>query len=154
MITARTSNTTSRPKLADGLSLLHSFSCSGTLTRLVLGVDVRTETASRSLYPEIALWRPASDSDDGGRVYDKVHGTQRVMKLTAANFSTSGAFEYPIDPPLDFRSTYILGWDQPNFVESVVRMYAIDVKVSSGSDDDSKQATSSVLLLYPVTGEL
>ena len=153
VITAKASKTTNGAKLATSLSLSRSFTCSGTLTGLVLGVDVRTETASRSLYPEVALWRP-TDSDDDGGVYEKVHRSERMVKLTAANFSTSGAFDYLIDPPLDFRSNDVLGWDQPDLVDSVVRMYTVDRQVSSGSDDDRRQTTIPVLLLYPVTGEV
>lgn len=154
MITAKGSKSTNGAKLAaDGVSLLPSFSCSGTLTGLVLGVDVRTETASRSLYPEVALWR-STNSDDDGRAYEKVHNSQRTVKLTAANFSTTGAFDYPIDPPLEFRSSDILGWNQPKLEDSVVRMYDFGRQVSSDSDDDGAQVPVSVLLLYPVTGEM
>ena len=154
MITAKGMQSTGKVKLASGSSLSHSFSCSGSLIGLVLGVDVRTKTASRSLYPEVVLWRRLSDSDDDGLVYEKVHNSQRMVKLTAANFSTTGAFDYLIDPPLEFHSSDVLGWDQPELVNSVVRIYAIDKQVSSDSDDDGQQVPFADLLLYPVTGEV
>lgn len=152
MIAAKRPSTTIGSKLANGLLLSHSFSCSGTLTGVVLGVDVRTETPSRNLYPEIALWRRPSDEDDGGAIYEQVHRSERIVKLTPANFSTSGAIDYPIDPPLDFHYADVLGWKQPEIVNSVVRMYAIDK--SFDSDDGGTILPTEDLLLYPVTGEV
>ena len=155
MIAAKRPRTTIESKLANGLLLTHSFSCSGTLTGVLLGVDVRTETPSRSLYPEISLWRRPSDDDDGGGIYEQVHRSGRIVKLTPANFSTSGAIDYPIDPPLNFHLGDVLGWKQPEIVNSVVRMYAIDKQVSSDSDDGGgAKLPVEDLLLYPVTGEV
>ena len=139
--------------MTSGLSLLNTFTCRGTLTGLVLGVDVRTETSTRSLYPEVSLWRPREEGNlDEGFV--KVPESGRTVRLTAANFSTSGAFDYPLDPPLNFRASDILAWEQPELAKSVVRMYASDGLVSSSSDDDNSRGSNPVLLLYPVTGEL
>ena len=144
LIKTRALETTTGEILEEGLSLLNAFTCNGTLTGLVLGVDVRTEAGSRSMYPQISLWRP-QDAEELDEVNDIVDGSTRTVQLTPANFSTSGAFDYTIAPPLDFQANDILGWTQPEEDESVVRMYTID---DSGN--------SNVLLLYPVvvTGKL
>ena len=148
LITAKASKTTSQVHTTSGVSRVTMFTCSGTLTSLVLGVDVRTETRTRNLYPKVSLWRPRED--DG---FVKVSGSGRTVRLTAANFSTSGAFEYTLDSPLPFRVSDILCWEQPELAKSVVRMYAMERSVSSSSDDDSTRDPSAALL-YPVTGEL
>lgn len=164
-IATKAMKTTTGQKLTDDFSLLNAFTCEGTLTGLVLGVDVRTETASRCHYPEISLWRPEPDEEEDEE-YEFVKGSKRTVRLTAANFSTGGAFDYALDVPLDFRANDILGWTQPDDKVSVVRMYTIDGSelmlkrlipdhLSSESfrleDPDSSK---NVLLLYPVTSEL
>ena len=168
-IATKAMKTTNGERLNDGLSLLNPFGCDGTLSGLVLGVDVRTVTASRRQYPEISLWRPreSDDEDDDGNhdEYRLVQGSKRTVQLTPDNFSTSGAFEYVFDVPLDFRADDILGWMQPGDKASVVRMYTIDgssfmltrmiprsMSTESISLEDSK-SSNNVLLLYPVTGQ-
>ena len=153
LIIKRASRATSQATATtSGLSLLNRFTCRGTLTGLVLGVDVRTETVDRNQYPEVALWRPIDD--DGGLV--RVRGSNRTVRLTAANFSTSGVFDYPLDPPVNFLANDILSWQQPQHAKSVVRMYSInhDQQDFSSSDDDDPQGSSTALLLYPVAGEV
>ena len=142
LIIARGSKTTIGA-LTTGLSLLSAFTCSGNLTGLVLGVDVRTENETHDLYPEIFLQRLAeSDEPDGG--YDTVPDSVRTVRLTPANFSTSGAFDYTLDPPLEFENNDILTWNQPDLQKSVVRLYTVDGTELQGSKS---------LLIYPVTGE-
>ena len=155
LITMRASKTTNQVHtlyiMSSGLSRLMAFTCRGTLTGLVLGVDVRTETNTRNLYPEVSLWRPrdVENLDEG---FVKVQGSSRTVRITPSNFSTSGAFDYPLDPPLIFRNNNILAWKQPELAKSVVRMYAMDRP--SSSDDDNSQSSSTALFLYPVTSEL
>ena len=153
LITTKASKTTDRVQMTSGLSVLKRFTCRGTVTGLVLGVDVRTETSTRSLYPEVSLWRPRDvENLDEGLV--RVQGSDRTVRLTAANFSTSGAFDYPLDPPITFRANDMLAWKQPELTKSVVRMYVAEESISSSSDDDSSQGSKPTLLLYPVTGEM
>ena len=161
LIVTRATKTTTGKKASTGLSLLNAFPCQGTVTGLVLGVDVRTVTNSRNTFPEISLWRP-EDPDELDKEYDMVQGSTRTVQLTPSNFSTSGVFDYAIDPPLDFKADDILGWTQPGGGNSVVRMYTIDGKefmikrkvpddVSSNSFDlDDSENSNNVLLLYPV----
>ena len=144
LITARASRTTTAGVLTNGISLLNAFACSGTLTGLVLGVDVRTENGAHDLYPEIFLQRPI-DIDEQRIVYEIISGSERTVRLTPANFSTSGAYDYPLDPPLRFRTDDVLAWNQPEPEISVVRMYAIN-----GTEPTAPRS----LLIYPITGEL
>ena len=142
LIIARASNITTGA-LTPGLSLLSAFTCSGNLTGLVLGVDVRTENDAHDLYPEIFLLRLAeSDEPDGD--YDTVSDSARTVRLTPANFSTSGAFDYTLDPPLEFANNDILAWNQPDLEKSVVRLYSVHGTELQGSKS---------LLVYPVTGK-
>ena len=166
LITTKSLKSASVAKQADsGLSILQPFTCSGTLTGLILGVDVRTESGTRNLYPNVFLLRLRSsgdsddsdDTDDSGGSLTKVSGSQRTVRLTPANISTSGAFDYPLYPPLNFRAYDVLAWNQPVLENSVVRMYTVKVPFLSSSDDDDDSDDStgfiSALLLHPVTGE-
>ena len=129
------------------LTPVNAFTCSGTLTGLVLGVDVRTETDSRNQFPAVSLWRWVDSDDDEG--YVVVPGTTRAVRLTPANFSSNGVFHYSLDPPLVFEAYDILVWEQPKDWKSVVRMYTIE-RTDYPSSDDTRHS-SSVPLLYPVT---
>ena len=143
IITRASRTTTGVP--TNGLSLLKAFNCSGTITALVLGVDVRTENGTHDLYPEVSLQRPIDLDEPGPINYEIVSGSERTIRLTPANFSTSGAFDFPLDPPLEFQANDVLAWNQPDPGKSVVRMYAIDGTGTTGSKS---------LLIYPVTGEV
>ena len=133
-----------------GLTLLNNFTCNGTLTSVVLGVDVRKESPTRNLYPEIALWRREPENT-GALPYSKVQGSSRTVTLTPADFSTSGVFEYTLYPPLNFRAFDTLGWQQPALSQSVVRMYSVDAPSFLGSSEGNN---FFLPLLYPVAGEL
>ena len=152
LINNRASKYTNGPKrVKSELSLANVFICRGTLTGLVLGVDVRTETNDRNLFPEVSLWRKV-DSDDSEQGYDIVSGSERTVRLTPTNFSSSGVFHFLLDPPLGFKANDVLVWKQPKDRKSVVRMYTIKILDSSTSDETKHSYT--VLLLYPVTGEV
>ena len=166
-IATKALKTTTGDRLRSSFSLLNPFTCSGTLTGLVLGVDVRTESDSRRLYPEISLWRPEStDDEEENKEYEIVMGSRRTVRLSPANFSTNGAFHYVLDEPLDFRANDILAWSQPEDKRSVVRMYTIDgsdfmltrvIPEDLSSDDfrlKDSESSNNVLLLHPVTSEL
>ena len=166
LITALASQPTGAgEKLKNGLSLLNAFTCSGTLTGLVLGVDVRTETDNRDEYPEISLWRP-EDPLSQNTAYSVVTGSERQVMLTPDNFNTSGVFEYALDDaPLNFQANDILGWTQPDDPKSVVRMYQVSGEASMITRPVPKGKVSTtftlkppkdfednVLLLYPIVG--
>lgn len=154
LITTKASRGTSQAQIvtANSVTRLNTFTCGGTLFSLLLGVDVRTETATRNLYPEIVLLK-RRQTDSSAPIFQEVRGSARTVKLTAANFSTSGVFEYALDPPLDFQNSHILGWKQPELARSVVRMYTIFRQGFSRSSDDDSQGSNNALLLYPIAGK-
>ena len=155
LIAARTSETTSGAKYISGLVLLNLFTCNGTLTGLVLGVDVRTGTAMRNRYPEVSLWR-SNDSvgeSDEFDDYEIVPGSERTVRITPANFSTSGVFEYHLDRSLEFQAYDVLAWKQPEPKQSVVRLFDTQRERSSRSSKKTKRS-NPVPLLYPITGEV
>ena len=150
IITRASRAPTQATRMNSGFSLMNRFTCDGVITSVVLGVDVWTETATRNWYPEVALWRQRGS--DSTYPYQKVLGSGRTVTLTPANFSTSGAFDYTLDPPLTFHANDYLGWYQPELSRSVVHMYQ-DPQEFTDSDDDNFQQYSD-LYLYPVAGEL
>ena len=142
-----------------------SFNCTGSITSLLLGVQIRTVTSTgeptENPYPAISLWNPGVN-DQLGPVYTKVHGSERSIVLGPSNFSTSGVIEYLLDPPIQFQDGNVLGWLQE---EEVVRMYQIEKagfttltfpKSTSTVLDIVQESTIIVgetLVIHPVTGE-
>ena len=155
LIAARASETTNGAKYMSGLVLLNLFTCNGTLTGLVLGVDVRTEIAKRNLYPEVSLWRLNDSVGESDELddYEIVPGSERTVRITPANFSTSGVFEYLLDLPLAFQAYDILAWKQPDPKQSVVRLFDTQRELPSRSSKTTKRS-NPVPLLYPLTGEV
>ena len=142
-----------------------SFNRNGSVLSLVLAVDIRIVTEERNRYPQIQLWRP--NNDDPG-VYVKVEGSERSIVLGPSNFSTSGVFEYPLDPPIQFVEGDVLGWFQPPVTLSVTRMYSIkqseyvaerlhlptmqEVKISKIKTNESETILGRTLPMYLITG--
>ena len=62
------------------------FTCSGTITGFLLGVDIRTKTNHRNEYPTIWLWNKTNKTDT--YIPDK---SVKVL-LSPSNFSTEGVF--------------------------------------------------------------
>ena len=132
------------------------FNCTGKITSLLLGVDVRSHTDS---FPTISLWTQDAN-DQMMPVYAQVDGSERSIVLGPSNFSTSGVFEYVLNPPIEFENGNMLGWFQQGLV---VRMYEID-KANFITDSFAKPTTAVLeiangkavddraLLIYPVTG--
>ena len=102
------------------------FTCSGTITGFLLGVDVRTETDSRVEYPTIWLWSKTSET-----TYTRVVDSSVEIILGPSNFSTDGVYQFTLSTPLQFTADQVLGIYQPNNNESVVRIYYQDY---SGQD--------------------
>ena len=102
----------------DKVSIMPSlnFTCSGTITDFLLGVDVRTVTDNRVEYPTIWLWNKTDETDT--YIRDKsVH-----VLLGPSNFSTDGVFQIRLSTPLQFTANQVLGIYQPGG-GSVVRFY-------------------------------
>ena len=93
------------------------FTCSGSLTSLLLGVDVRPG-GSRNLYPEVQIWRKRSGSSTN---YDR-QGRQEI-RLAGGDFSPDGVLQYNLNPALSFQNGDVLGVWQPASSSSVVRIF-------------------------------
>ena len=133
----------------------YQFNCSSTnITSLILGIDAR---AGYTLFPSVQVFRPSGDQ------YDLVTGSERTIYYSTSNVSTSGVFEYPLNPPIPVISGDLLAVSQPEQGHSVVRFYYI----SGVSFDSSQHAfgtrnnidlsntsiTNQLFLVYPVTGK-
>ena len=97
------------------------FTCSGTITGFLLGVDVRTINDDRNEYPIIWLW-----SKTGETTYTRVNDSSVEIRLGPSNFSTDGIFQFNLSTPLQFTANQVLGIYQPRYIDSVVRFYYQD----------------------------
>ena len=132
--------------------------CSSTLTEVLVGVDIRTETGNRNQYPRIEIWR------ERGLTYKDQVSVE--LRLSPHNFTTNGLHRYTLPTPLtiedDFRD-YRLGVYQPPNDKSVVRFYKVtgtgqigrivDIndndRVRKGDSEIALQTSS--ILIYPIT---
>uniref|UniRef100_A0A1X7TZH7 Uncharacterized protein n=1 Tax=Amphimedon queenslandica TaxID=400682 RepID=A0A1X7TZH7_AMPQE len=99
-----------------------SEGCISSLTEVLVGVDIRTETDNRNQYPRIEIW--------GERLFRYKRISSSVpLKLSPHNFTTNGLYRIRLPTPLyiedDFRG-YRLGIYQPPDDRSVVRFYKVN----------------------------
>uniref|UniRef100_A0A1X7T631 Protein kinase domain-containing protein n=1 Tax=Amphimedon queenslandica TaxID=400682 RepID=A0A1X7T631_AMPQE len=130
----------------------YQFNCSSTnITSLILGINIREATNSRNLYPSVQVFRP-----DGSLVT----GSERTIYYSTSNVSTSGVFEYPLNPPIPVMSGDLLAVSQPEQDNSVVRVYyisgitAISQRFDYGATNvnlNKNPTTNRLILVYPVT---
>ena len=87
-----------------------NFTCSGKITGLLLGVDVRTVTGNRDQYPVVQIWRLIGNS------YDRQDG--REIRLAAGDFSPDGVLVYTnwTSSTMLFQSGDVLGVFSPGMV--------------------------------------
>ena len=137
------------------------FTCSTTITGIIIGVDVRTITNTRNSYPQLEIW-----SGLGADVYSRVSSLFRTIQLQPDNFNTSGVYTYQFSQPLSVQMNNILGIYQPPHSESVVRVHYesssnIAYKLNSLTDTstlvtviNNLQASPQNLdlIIYPLTG--
>ena len=138
----------------------YQFNCSAYITSLILGIDIREATNKRNLFPSVQVFRPNGNSNDQ---YSLVTGSKRVIYYSTSNFSTSGVFEYPLNPPIPVMSGDLLAVSQPSQEDSVVRVYYIsDITANShefsyGDTNvdltDEDPTTDQLMLVYPVTSK-
>ena len=135
------------------------FTCSTTITGIIIGVDVRTITNTRNNYPQLEIW-----SRNNPSVYNQVSSSIRTIQLQPNNFTTSGVYTYHFSRPLSVQSNNILGIYQPPHNESVVRVHYESssngaYKLNCLNDDrvnvNSNAVTSQNLdlIIYPLTGK-
>ena len=94
------------------LLLDRSFSCSGTMTGLLLVGAIKQGTQ----YPEIQLWRTT-----GPNRYRRE--LRQDIILTEGDFSPDGVLQYNLTTPIPFLSGDLLGVHQPSDIDSAFRLY-------------------------------
>ena len=139
----------------------YQFNCSSTnITSLILGIDVRINLA---LFPSVQVFRRNSMNFNQ---YDLVTGSERTIYYSTSNVSTSGVFEYPLNPPISVMSGDLLAVSQPEQANSIIRVYYI-IGTNFGSSQgfpigsttvyllvNSPSVTNQTFLVYPVTGKI
>ena len=132
----------------------YQFNCSSTnITSFILGINIREATNSRNLFPSVQVFRPNGSL---------VTGSERTIYYSTSNVSTSGVFEYPLNPPIPVMIGDLLVVSQPLLEASVVRIYYINGLSFNSSQNKSigssivnlnDSVDNQLILLYPVTGK-
>ena len=92
-----------------------SFTCNGSITSVLLGVDIQRGKSDK---PQVQIWRKTSPASSQ---FNKVDS--REITLDVGNFTPSGVFQYRLTPPMKFQSGDVLGIYQPSKQDSSVRLY-------------------------------
>ena len=100
-----------------------AFNCSTNITSLILGIDVREATGIRTRFPSVQLFRKLKNSNN---MYSVVAESERTIYYSIYNVSTSGVFEYPLNPPISVQNGDSLAVSQPDENESIVVIHYID----------------------------
>ena len=146
----------------------YQFNCSFTnISSLILGINIRrTYTDNRTLFPSVQIFRPNGNVNQ----YDLVTGSERTIYYSTSNVSTSGEYEYPLNPPIPVMSGDLLAVSQPEPMSTnskpgnIDRIYYIneisflssqDIPIGSTTVDlnNSTIITDELILVYPVTGK-
>ena len=93
-----------------------NFTCSGRITGLLLGADIRWNNNLIYQYPTIQIWRN-NDTDQFVRL------ASQEIRLAAGEFSPDGVLQYTLTTPIWFQSGDVLGVYQPGSGSAVVRLY-------------------------------
>ena len=92
-----------------------NFTCSGSITGVMVGVDIRTAGGGRDDYPQLSVWRI-----DGIGI---VRITMVDIAPSLGDFSPDGVLQYNLTTPVSFQNGDLVGVFQPPSNESIVRMY-------------------------------
>ena len=138
-----------------------NFSCSGTISSFLLGVDVRNLPGNTL---QVDLWRPQIES---GRVisYEWVKEAHRYITLTPGVFSPDGLIRYSLSDEVQFQEGDVLGVWQPYSIDNRMRLFYTNELTPPLAYDINRhyRSTHSVIatghdlfqgtiLLLPVTG--
>ncbi len=94
-----------------------AFSCSGTVTKWVVGAHMRTMSAEVNLeHPEFQFWR------GNGSVYERSDITDNTITDLLPT-THPNVYEYVPSPPLEFSAGDVLGVYQPSAQESQVVLH-------------------------------
>ena len=127
------------------------FLCSGNITGFLFAADVRIDSG-RSKYASVRLFNVLDNN-----TYSDVDGTTRPINVHADYFSTSGVFKYVLPNPITYNAGQILGAQQPNSDESIVRLYYEDFdgqdihRIRFIGRQKHSQIPNSRILLRPLT---
>ena len=137
-----------------------NFNCSGNITSLLLGADVRTCNGPE--YPEVGIWRLIKTFI--GNYYDRE--SRQEIRMSEGDFSSNGVLQYNLTTPLSFQNGDVLGVYQPPENDSAVRMYYYDdtsapvAEFVNNSNSGivipafTPDLTSHHLLILPITGKI
>ena len=121
------------------------FTCSGSLTGVLLAVDVRPVIPGvRDQYPLVEIWTPRPGQNG---FYDR-RGSQHII-LEAGDFSPDGVLQYNLSVPLSFQNGDVFGVWQPSISSSVVRLYDV-----TGDTQLLSYQTDSYPVSYNVVGTI
>ena len=131
-----------------------SFSCSGTMTGLLL-VGTLGTSGKRNQYPEIQIWR-----NTDGNTYTRQ--ANQEIRLAEGDFSPDGVFQYNLTTLISFQSGDVLGVYQPSTTSSVVRVYysqenQITFRVTNNptspiATPNLLSASDELILMSPISG--
>ena len=131
------------------------FTCSTTITNVILGIHVVSRPDDDNIFPSLQLWRP--DGEDHTLI------TERLIVYTPANVSRTGVYEYPLVPSIDVLAGDLIAISQPGSTTSKVRCYyiddfafnsySVDCQSTIVSLSNSNLIDDELILAYPVTGE-
>ena len=155
-------NTVSGNKLDHELRVVPElkFNCSGNITGLLLGGDVRTSVDNRVEYPEVQIWRRGFFITV---FYTKQHS--RTIELLPGNFSSDGLLRYNLTTPIPFENENVFGVYHPLQNDSIVRLFYVDEPNAPVSEFINNSNVDTIIpgftqdlsnhhmLIYPVTGK-
>ena len=146
----------------------YQFNCSFTnISSLILGINIRRRTNSRKIvFPSVQIFRPNGNVNQ----YDLVTGSERTIYYSTSNVSTSGEYEYPLNPPIPVMSGDLLAVSQPEptstssgpgnidriyYIDGISFLSSQDIPIGSTTVDlnNSTIITDELILVYPVTGK-
>ena len=145
-----------------------NFTCNGSITSLLLGVDVRTVDGNRVEYPEVQIWRGEQRTIFGFVTFVYARQSRTNITLTAGNSSPDGVLQYNLTTPIPFQSGDILGVYQPPESDSVVRLFYVNdssAPVANFRDNSNAEFFNAIspnigstisnhhVLILPITGK-
>ena len=125
-----------------------NFTCSGTITSLLIGAAYRTGRL-RIEYPEVQVWKINPE----GSLYTR-QGSEEI-RLAAGDFSPDGVLQYTLTTPMTFQSGDVLGVYQPDQSDSLVTLFYNSDASAPTTLRISSQPTTSISLgsLSSISGQ-
>ena len=145
----------------------YQFNCSFTnISSLILGINIRRTNSRKIVFPSVKIFRPNGNVNQ----YDLVTGSERTIYYSTSNVSTSGEYEYPLNPPIPVMSGDLLAVSQPEpmstnskpgnidriyYIDGISFLSSQDIPIGSTTVDlnNSTIITDELILVYPLTGK-